>query len=326
MKKFFTLGLLSISLTVSAQVPGYVPTGNLLGWYPMTGNTNDLSGGGNHMTAFNGAVLAPDRFSNANCAYYLDGVDDWLNTDTAILNASLPHSISMWWATTDSAKTNQTLFNTNPHTLENFAFNFTSTPPDPNPYGLDYGMGDGIPGSWTILHPDTGQINIAGNFTNWHHVVWVRNNINWKIYYDAMLVDSFSSGLNCGSMLADLRFGAENNGVTGALFEGHMDDIGIWDRALSQAEVIDLFVGGNVGINEQSIETISIYPNPFSSTIYFNDTKVIGMNYYIFNSQGNQIQSGILSNNQLDLSRLQNGIYFIRVGNSTKLNKKIIKQ
>lgn len=324
MKKFFTIGLLSFSLTISAQVPGYVPTGNLLGWYPMTGNTNDLSGNGNHMTAFNGAVLAPDRFSNANCAYFLDGIDDWLNTDTTILNASLPHSISMWWETTDSTKASQTLFNTNPHTLENFAFNYTSTPPDPNPFGLDFGLGDGM-GSWTIIHPDSGQLYMPGDFSSWHHTVWVRNGVNWKFYYDAVLVDSFSSGLNCGSMLADLRFGAENNGGSGAQFEGHIDDIGIWDRALSQSEVMDLFVGGNVGINEEKMGSFEIYPNPCSTVAYIKTDNLSNQFYCIYNQVGQILLNGIVTGNQIDISLLPNGIYFIQIGTTNKNLNKIIK-
>ncbi len=33
---------------IMAQVPNYVPTNGLVGWWPFNGNTNDESGNGNN--------------------------------------------------------------------------------------------------------------------------------------------------------------------------------------------------------------------------------------------------------------------------------------
>jgi hypothetical protein len=50
----------------------------LVAYYPFNGNANDESGNGNN-GAVNGATLIADRFGNANKAYSLDGLSDYIN-------------------------------------------------------------------------------------------------------------------------------------------------------------------------------------------------------------------------------------------------------
>jgi hypothetical protein len=72
------LAALGMTATLSAQnLPSYIPSNGLIGWYPFTGNANDSSGNGNH-AAVNGAVLASDRFGNPNAAYSFNGSTDYL--------------------------------------------------------------------------------------------------------------------------------------------------------------------------------------------------------------------------------------------------------
>ncbi len=240
------VGLATIS---NAQAPNYVPTNGLVGWWPFTGNANDESGNGNNCTIFNGPVLCPDRFGAINSAYLLDGVDDWIETNTSFLQTDNPHSISMWWKSTDSTKTNQTLFNTSPHTLENSAFHYSSSSSTP-PYGMSFGMGNGLSGggSWNIMHPDVGQITTPPTLGQWHQYVWVKDaSLNWTFYFNGVLINTFNSVTNTGSQIANLRFGAENDGVPtgGANFLGNLDDIGIWNRALTQLEITNLYNAAN---------------------------------------------------------------------------------
>ena len=69
MKKLILPLLLLASFCMHAQnVPSYVPTNGLVGWWPFNGNANDESGNGNDGTN-NGATLTTDRFGNANSAY-----------------------------------------------------------------------------------------------------------------------------------------------------------------------------------------------------------------------------------------------------------------
>jgi len=53
------------SLSVEAQVPSYVDTNGLVGWWPFDGNANDISGNGNNGLVY-GSTLTTDRNLNTN--------------------------------------------------------------------------------------------------------------------------------------------------------------------------------------------------------------------------------------------------------------------
>jgi hypothetical protein len=72
---FFLFGL---TFNAFAQIPNHMPTNGLVGWWPFTGNVNDLSGNG-HNGSVNGATLTADRFGVANRAFSFDGVNDFIN-------------------------------------------------------------------------------------------------------------------------------------------------------------------------------------------------------------------------------------------------------
>ena len=59
---------LLINSSIQAQVPSYVPTDGLVGYWPFNGNANDESGNGNDGTV-NGATLTADRFGMDNKSF-----------------------------------------------------------------------------------------------------------------------------------------------------------------------------------------------------------------------------------------------------------------
>ena len=63
----FAVGL-CLTANVMAQVPSYVPSNGLVGYWPFNGNANDESGNGNNGTV-NGATLTADRFGNSGMAF-----------------------------------------------------------------------------------------------------------------------------------------------------------------------------------------------------------------------------------------------------------------
>jgi hypothetical protein len=64
-----TLGFTAATM---AQVPNYVPTNGLVGYWPFNGNANDESGNGNNGTV-NGATLTTDRNGLLNSSYQFSG-------------------------------------------------------------------------------------------------------------------------------------------------------------------------------------------------------------------------------------------------------------
>ena len=63
---------------LQAQIPSYIPVDSLKGWYPFSGNANDISGL-NQPGVINGATLESDRFSASNSSYSFDGVNDFIS-------------------------------------------------------------------------------------------------------------------------------------------------------------------------------------------------------------------------------------------------------
>ena len=68
-KLFATLFLMLVfTIKITEQVPPYVPTNGLVGWWPYNGNANDASLNLNNGVV-NGAVLTTDRNLAPNAAY-----------------------------------------------------------------------------------------------------------------------------------------------------------------------------------------------------------------------------------------------------------------
>jgi hypothetical protein len=87
MRFLFTFLLLSFYNVSTAQIPSYVPTNGLVGWWPFNGNANDESGNGNNGTV-NGATLASDRNDLSNSSYLTNSNNQYIKTQRVIQNIS----------------------------------------------------------------------------------------------------------------------------------------------------------------------------------------------------------------------------------------------
>jgi hypothetical protein len=76
-----------------SQVPSYVDTSGLVGWWPLDGNTNDESGNGNNGSLSNGANYTVDRYGNVNSAAIFPGL---LNLPVASEFSNADWSFSFW--------------------------------------------------------------------------------------------------------------------------------------------------------------------------------------------------------------------------------------
>ena len=103
-----SFGLLMTTQMIFSQVPSYVPSNGLVGYWPFNGNANDLSGNGNNGEV-NGATLTTDRFGNNNSAYSFDGVNDFISTSYSGILGTNSRSVSFWYNSfTDN--TDETVF------------------------------------------------------------------------------------------------------------------------------------------------------------------------------------------------------------------------
>jgi hypothetical protein len=236
------LGTVLTAQALVAQVPSYVPTNGLVGYWPFSGNANDASGNGNNGTVNGSTQLSSDRFSNNNSSYIWDGSNSPI-TVANNLNQNFSNGVtfSVWIYQTgmycsSCVATNYITKGRNidnggltiglDHTNQKFYFQVTGNPISTNPpFSIFYSESNIIYNNWTLL---TGTYD--GNTI--------------KIYVNGVLDKSYSYISSVPINNDNILFGKQKGtSVFADNFNmlGKLDDIGIWNRALTQQEITNLY-------------------------------------------------------------------------------------
>ena len=222
--------------SICNPVPSYVPTNGLVGWWGFNGNSQDGSGNGNHGTV-NGATLTTDRFGNQNGAYlYSQSLNNIVTPQC--FNASNNFSLSGWVYSTSTQST-QAIFATIPHTVIGFGL---------NPWWAGQGkigflFGNGS--SWINGNNPNGYSNYYFLNPNIYLNEWVlhtivKSGLTYFFYQNGILYHTYSTSIHPSGVLSNLVFGNGTPPLQEALI-GKIDDIGIWNRALTQQEITNLY-------------------------------------------------------------------------------------
>jgi hypothetical protein len=221
MKKILTLIGLCI-LSCQAQAQSFLTNG-LVAYYPFNGNANDASGNGYNATNFS-VVLGPDRFGNASGAGQFNGSSSYILLPSALVNrmsGTGPMAVSSWVKSTITAN-NHAILNIGDASQGNdFAILSTG--------GLFYYSGWGAP---NLL---TGKQICDGV---WHQCVASFDGTNMNLYVDGVfqIAQALTSNrLNTrGTIGVRVDLGNE-------LWNGGLDDIRIYSRALSSNDIAQLY-------------------------------------------------------------------------------------
>jgi hypothetical protein len=348
MKKTILFLVMAVALTTQtlfAQVPSYVPTSGLVGYWPFNGNANNISGSNNNGTV-NGAALIADRFGNINSAYSFNGISDyirvvnspslnnssftlsgWFNTNNLPLNPGEDAKgiVGKWWQTPSVCESNYNSFLT------------VLTKP--------IGQNNSYLGGATDLYAgDVFYSNTSVNTNNWYHFIFIHDEmIGGKLYINGVLTNSnLLDGSVCNST-NDLIIGADIlSGSVYRFFNGKIDDIGIWNRALTQEEITNLYNANqcitNITVTDTLVinvgqlsfndpvtwaNNITISPNPASSQININFNNITNLNggtLKIINSLGQQVATTPITtsgtNSTMQLATWGGtGMYFVQIIN-----------
>jgi hypothetical protein len=342
---FVALATLGINANTMAQsLPNYVPSNGLIGWWPFNGNANDESGNGNNGNV-NGAILTNDRFGNSNKAYSFDGINDFIEiANTLLPNVNTSFSISFW-------------FNTNLNTVQAI---ISESSPIPNNTNYKYAINFS-----TVLNVSTSNGISSNGVQSQSQIItgqWIFGSMvynssaqNIKVYFngieEGVISNTIYSNQNNATQIG--RGIAGGSGIPGAYISGKIDDIGIWNRVLTQQEISDLYNGnicyqnitvtdtllinmGITGFNPVTYNnTIKIFPNPANNHItidYGNFATLNGYQLKIENSIGQQVfQTNITQ--QTDYLSLNNwggnGLYFVHIidaqGNTIDIRKIVLQ-
>jgi hypothetical protein len=241
MKNLILISLLSLfSQSVFSQIPNYVPANGLVGWWPFNGNANDESGNGNNGSPINGANLTSDRFGNLNKAFNFDGNDDYIELNNQFSDWQ-DFSFSLWINHLKGSNYSGLISDANTFSANDLFFNINAS---------DVGLKADKNGStlFSCSLPEVGFNNtpLVTNQTfqgTWKHLVLTVSNNSIKIYVNGILVGIvFSSASNIGYHAIKPVFGKITDGAYSIQFlQGLLDDIGIWNRALTDCEIQDLY-------------------------------------------------------------------------------------
>ena len=98
MKKLLLILTLALvtQLTFAQNVPSYVPSDGLVGYWGFNGNADDQSGNGNNGTV-NGATLTTDRYGNIGKAYNFNGSSNIQVPNSNSLQIGNQMTVSVWF-------------------------------------------------------------------------------------------------------------------------------------------------------------------------------------------------------------------------------------
>ena len=218
---------------------------NIIGYYTF-GNGSLLDGSGYNADLTNNtqAVSFEDRSMNPNCAFKFDNTgtqEEFLSSAVSNqLNGLNSFSISAWYMPHPSnsgflqgmVSRNDTIGTSCPDRRGEWSLSLYDC--KKAVFGHDNSV-------WTNLDINQQldcdeQVSLFDNI--WHHAVAVKNGNDYQIYYNGMLSESDSGDANCSNSPKSRDIG---DIFIGKNFTGLLDDIIIYDKALSSSEVTDLF-------------------------------------------------------------------------------------
>ncbi len=330
MKKLsFILGL-GIFANYSAQTS--LDTG-LVRSYPFNGNANDIGPNAQHGFV-NGATLTTDRFGNPNAAYNFDGVDDYIliypyyNTNSYLTLNEYTYSAWALSQTIPAAGTQKFvvfigdyLNNTGGQAI---SISNMGTMASNGWGGFSAYDSAGFLNRYVVYN----NMSIAPNV--WRHIVITRSTNVMNLYIDGVLTTIDSTNFPTipfygyvDAMLLDVS-GSALIGVShnySGYFHGKIDDVRIYNRAISASEVNALYNLPTTlnSLRDFTVSKFNLSPNPASDKAQLNynlpNTKNLVFN--ISNIQGQILKSEFLNSNQgafqLDLTKFDNGVYFYTI-------------
>jgi len=211
--------------------------GGFIASYSFTGNADDESGNNHNGTVY-GATLTEDRFGNADSAYLFDGNDDYIYVPhSSELDGVNGITVSLWINadTLDST--------TNVRRIISKSTESGSYPGWMMQTSTNY---------WPQFDAftDSGQITATGDslsIDTWYHLVGTYDLNSINLYINGQLNATSVGGGEIHTNSLPVTIGRLSSGLVYPTehFDGVIDDIVIYDHALSEIEILELFNAPN---------------------------------------------------------------------------------
>lgn len=243
-------------IIVNNTYSGIVTTNGLVGYWTGDNTANDLSGNAHHGALFNGATFAPGLFGQA---FSFSGNNEYVSVPNhPDLQLTTGFTISAWVKTSsfsDDAGKITPIVHMDSQSSGDRGYSF-GVDTNGDIQSVIFQDGTGFSDSQRIS-------DVSLNLGQFHHIVTVYEGgvtPQLNIFIDGMLhngilnldLGSISSSIFASSQ--PLIFGSYVSGIHPfpKTFDGLIDDIAIYNRALTESEILATFSTGNPAIPEPS--------------------------------------------------------------------------
>jgi hypothetical protein len=224
--------------TQDFEVLNDIPQDGLVAFYPFSSNANDVTANASNGTV-SGAALSTDRFGTSNHSYLFDGVND-------VITVGNPTALQLSNTITVGAWINISAYKSDQQAILTKIFFDPDAGNNPTRgyYLAQDFTGGGTPSLMAFSYSTAGlvlssYVGTAIDLSEWIHVALTIDDKTWKFYQNGSLTHS-NTGSNVvldDGTVGPLTIGSYGGGF---FFDGKIDDITIYNRALSAAEVQQL--------------------------------------------------------------------------------------
>jgi hypothetical protein len=216
-------------------------TADLIAHYHFNGNADDSTG--NHHGIPYGATLADDRFGSAQSAYAFDGENDYISLASPIDFGQGDSTLASWVKIPPDISGRVGIL------LGNWS----------NNGGVDCTNFEIHSNGQLRIYWNNGELDLYGKTDLrdglWHHIAFVRNTSDNRFYafidgIQESLTPHDTAGTNI-HFVSDHWIGADQRGGKTPYFNGAMDDLRIFERALTNNEVYDLSDHDGDGLSDR---------------------------------------------------------------------------
>ncbi len=214
-----------------------VPAGlkkNVIAFYPFTkGSIKDFSLDGRDLKMNGSPTPVKDRNGNANCAFsFKRSSNDNLSTNGSFTDGfeNKSFSVSMWYQPQNDDNPSQHLYT---RLKNNYNRSWSVNLSDCNE--LFFGN-DGTYLSYDLKDSIDCKDNVSKESANWKHVAAIFDGKNFKLYKDGALSKNVVDPAKYGTMTQNI-----GDIFVGESYTGFIDDIILFNKALTDSEVQTLF-------------------------------------------------------------------------------------
>lgn len=298
--------------------PSLQQDGELIAWYPFSGNANDISGNNLHGQVF-GAKLTADSLGNNNEAYFFDGVNDHIQVVNApILN--FQNGITLSFFAQPQLIGDKERFFLSHGSWQN-RWKVSVTPEMKVRWTLKNGMGQ-------VRDLDSESILEEGKY---YHIGATYDGHFLMLYINGQLETFTSLSGSIAASTYALEMGQILPDDPNYNFRGILDEVKIYDYALPPdsiaAESGHVITGVLSPLFPEQLQ-LTLYPNPAERFITIEivdaDHSFVGsdFSFNILDSGGRNIREGTFGTmpiRTIDLSALLPGVYFMQLNGIRKI-------